>query len=103
MDPELVAKARARQVELMSKVEQAIAKLYQAKDRNDHLNIWYAVTALEIYKMQSTLLFDALIAGLVITPEQQQAATDIRTALTDQLQTISGFCGPLLMEGGDAE
>ena len=101
MDSELVSKARAQHRSLMEKVEMAISKLYQVKEENEHLHIWYAVGALEVYKMQSTLLFDALISGIVATDEQRAVAGEIRDALTNQLETISDLCLPLLGGGDD--
>jgi hypothetical protein len=102
MDPDLREKAEKQHKRLMEAVELAIAKLYAAKEHNEHLDIWYAVGALEVYKMQSTFMFKSLFAGFGITEEQRELGREIRDALTEQLETISDMVRPLLLTGSES-
>lgn len=103
MDPELQQQARIAHQTVLDRVEQAISRLYEAKEKNDHLQIWYAVGALEIYKMQITLLFNALLSGVLLSVEQEELVSEMRASLTEQLDTICQIVRPLLGKTNDDE
>jgi hypothetical protein len=95
MDADLVKRANEQHALLMQYVEALIAKLYAEKDKNDHLNIWYTVTALEIYKLQATIFFKLLV-GQQHDQSLMELCADTREKLADQLNTIGEFVATLL-------
>jgi hypothetical protein len=89
---ELRQAAAERQDLLNSRLEMLIKALYAAKELNPHLQIWFVVNALEIYRMQSTAQFKMVYSGAM----EPDLISDISQSLTDQLSTILEMAAPLL-------
>ncbi len=89
---DLIRRASAQQEALLGRVEQLMKRLYAVKGTKPRKQVWLVTSALEVYKMQSNVLFNLVLLGNC----PQSALIDMRDELNQQLITITEMAKPLL-------